>query len=129
MSLKRARQLLREQGGFPVKERGRITVDVSLGQRHHRVSVTARDGWLLVHARAARLEQVADVRGPAQVLSNALELNTCLELVSVHREDGWLGVRAELPFACLEQELMPAVRRVARTADRLELLWEGGDDL
>lgn len=129
MSLTGIRQLLRERGGFPVGERGRISLDVPLGGRHHRVLVTTQSGWVRVHARAAQIDRVADPRGPADVLMHALDLNTSLELVSIQREDGWLTVRADLPSGRIEHELLSAVHRVARTADRLELLWEGGDDL
>lgn len=129
MSLRRIREILRTRGGYEVGERGRISVGVSLGARSHHVQVTERSGWVRIRARAARIGRVVDRRSPAQILEQALQLNEVVELVAVSREDDWLVVQADVPFAVAPTELLKAVVRVARTADRLELLWEGGDAL
>ena len=129
MSLRRVRDILRTQGGYEVGERGRISIRVPLGNRSHRVQVVKAEGWIRIRARAARIGRVVDKRSPAQVLEQTLQLNGVLELAGVSREDDWLTVHADVPSAVAPAELLKAVLRVARTADRLELLWEGSDGL
>lgn len=128
MRLSEVRPFLARLAQWEVAPHGRIYVDVELGVRAHRVRVLDEDGWLRVEGRVIEMDHVPmQVRDLAQRI---LRANALSELVSLARdEDGWLVARQDLPPDAEGEELAEAIERVARTADRWEMLWSEEDVL
>ena len=106
-------------------------VSVPLGTRHHMVRLAPDDEWLCVWAKAIRPEALDPPPSTAHLAAQLLQANHHAELAQIAlAADGWLEVRYELPMeAAPVSEVVAAIWRVARLADRWELLWTGVDVL
>jgi hypothetical protein len=127
MQLKEVRAALAKVADLPVSPAGRICVAVKLGLRGHRVRVLSAGDWLRVQGRVARVGNTDTAPATKDLARRILERNFAKEAVGLVREGEWLLVRCDLPPEADERELVDAIRRVARVADREELLWTGGD--
>lgn len=128
MQLREVRPALSAFPELPVAEKGRVIVTVALGPRQQRVRVLAVGEWLRVEGRIVAMDQLE--AGPLlrDVAGRLLEANGAGEFVGLTRDDdSWMVARHDIPPDAGVDELVDAIWRVARVADRWELLWTGED--
>jgi hypothetical protein len=128
MVLRDVRGALTRWPELAVTAHGRIWVDVPLGARRHRVRVTGADEWLRVEGRIVSMTEVEVAPRVADLALRLLRANSAAELVSLARDDDELVARCDVPPEADADELVDAIYRVARVADRWELLWTGADE-
>lgn len=127
MTVAQAREILTNDPGLLVSRRGRLVATVKLGDRHQKVRVERHEIWWRVRSRVARIDQLDRAPSVKELMKLVLQTNDRTELVRLGREDDALVVVHDVPVVAKGEELVDAVRRVARAADRLELLWTGED--
>lgn len=128
MVLRDVRGALASYPELTVTPAGRILIDVKLGRRGHRVRVLPAGEWLRVEGKIVLLEDVEGAPGARDLAEKVRQANSRMELVGLARdEDNWLVARYDVPPEAEADELVEAILRVARVADRWELLWVGGD--
>lgn len=128
MVLRDVRGAISSYPELAVTPAGRILVDVKLGLRGHRVRVLAEGEWLRVEGKIVLVDHVEGAPGARDLGEMLRKANSSMELVGLARdEDNWLVARCDVPPEADAEELVEAILRVARVADRWELLWTGGD--
>lgn len=107
---------------------GPIWVKVPLGARGHKVRVKQEADWLRVEALIEDLSEMEGAPRTRDLAERVLAANAAGEMVALVRDtDFRLVVRCDVPPEADPGELVEAIGRVARVADRWELLWTGGD--
>lgn len=107
---------------------GPIWVQVPLGARGHKVRVMQEADWLRVEALIEDLSEMEGAPQTRDLAARVLEANAAGEMVALVRDsDRRFVVRWDVPPEADTEELVEAIGRVARVADRWELLWTGGD--
>lgn len=128
MQLKNVRAVLARHPNLSVSQAGRIVVDVPLGPRSHRIRVTSARDCLRVEGKIVNLSNLGQSPKVVALTERILSANTTAELFGLARdEDYWLVARYDLPPDTDGAELVETILRVARVADRWELLWSGDD--
>jgi hypothetical protein len=128
MQLNQVRHTLARHPELQVSPSGRITVNVPLGARSHSVRVLAQGDWVRVEGKIANLGHIDHSLKVGELTERVLRANSTTELVGLARDaDSWLVARYDLPPEADGLELVEAVQRVAKVADRWELLWMGED--
>lgn len=128
MQLREVRPALSAFPELPVAQTGRVVVTVTLGARRQRVRVLAAGDWLRVEGRILPLDTVEGGPLVRDLAGRLLEANGAGEFVGLTRdEDNFLVARHDIPPDAGVGELVDAIWRVARVADRWELLWTGKD--
>jgi len=127
MTVARAREILMGDPGLLVSPRGRLVATVKLGDRHQKVRVERHQIWWRVRSRVARIDHLDRPPSVKDLMKLVLRTNERTELVRLGRVDDALVVVHDVPVVAKREELIDAVWRVARAADRLELLWTGED--
>ncbi len=128
MDLNEVRRALARHPSLVVSTSGRIVVDVPLGARAHRIRVSSAWPWLRVEGKIVNMADLAQSPKAAALTERILSANTTAELYGLARdEDSWLVARYDLPPDADGTELVETILRVARVADRWELLWSGDD--
>lgn len=96
--------------------------------RGHRVRALPAGEWLRVEGKVVLVDDVEGAPGARDLAEKLREANSGMELVGLARdEDNWLVARYDVPPEAAADELVEAILRVARVADRWELLWVGWD--
>lgn len=128
MELNEVRRALARYPNLSVSPAGRIVVDVPLGARAHRIRISSAGPWLRIEGKIVNMADLEQSPKAVALTERILSANTTAELYGLARdEDYWLVARCDLPPDAEEPELAETILRVARVADRWELLWSGDD--
>lgn len=128
MQLRDVRPALVAFPDLPVSTTGRVIVTVQLGARQQRVRVLPAGDWLRVEGRITSMDAVEGQPLVRDLAGRLLLVNGAGEFVGLTRdEDNCLVARHDIPPDAGVGELVDAIWRVARVADRWELLWTGED--
>lgn len=128
MELNEVRRALARYPNLSVSPSGRIVVDVPLGARTHRIRVSSAGPWLRVEGKIVNMSDLAQSPRAVALAERILSANTTAELYGLARDkDSWLVARHDLLPDADGTELVETILRVARVADRWELLWSGDD--